>query len=286
MLVSWLDVPHSMSSGITNIVIARLNLEDHFKVPFSLVELSATTLFVGRKDELTAIHTTLSQSIGRTMAVVHGLGGMGKTQLAVAYAKRHQSTYSAIFWLNIRDEDSLKQSFSAMVRRVRRAHPSASRLGLLTHETRLDEITDVVTAWLSRPQNRAWLIIFDNYDTLKIAGHDDAGRVDIRRFLPEADHGVILVTTRSSRVDIGHQIRLKKLMYVKECIQILSERTQWDSAIQGRSVMSDTSCQLRRIRAGCTSAGQEAGWPSLGFGDCTRVSQRDVDYVWRLSATL
>ena len=41
------------------------------------------------------------------------IGGIGKTQLTVAYAKRHKDNYSAIFWLNIKDEeDSLKQSFA------------------------------------------------------------------------------------------------------------------------------------------------------------------------------
>jgi hypothetical protein len=241
MSVSWLDILHNMFLAIIDHVLARLNLEDDFTVPFSLVGLSVTTHFVGREDELTAIHTTLTQSKSRTIAVVHGLGGMGKTQLAVAYAKKYQSIYSAIFWLNIRDQDSLKQSFSAMARRIRREHPSTGQLGLITHETGLEEIVEAIIAWLSHGQNQEWLVIFDNYDTPKLTGHDETGTIDIRRFLPDADHGSILVTTRSSRVDIGHQIRLKKLADLKESIQILSERTQWDYAVQGMFVLSGGS---------------------------------------------
>lgn len=50
-------------------------------------------------------------AFGRKVAVVHGLGGIGKTQLVVEFARKHEGRFSAIFWLDGSSEASLKQSF-------------------------------------------------------------------------------------------------------------------------------------------------------------------------------
>ena len=44
---------------------------------------------------------------GRKIHVLHGLGGIGKTQLAIAYARRYQKSYSAILWLDGKSKDTL-----------------------------------------------------------------------------------------------------------------------------------------------------------------------------------
>ena len=74
------------------------------------------------------MHRKLNGDGSRRAVVLYGLGGIGKTQLSVAYAKRHKDNYSAIFWVNIKDEDSLKQSFARIAKQILREHPSASRL--------------------------------------------------------------------------------------------------------------------------------------------------------------
>jgi ATP/maltotriose-dependent transcriptional regulator MalT len=83
-------------------------------VSFSLSKVSETEHFVAREEELAEIHRSLSGDGSRRTVVLHRLGGIGKTQLTVAYAKRHRADYTAIFWLNIKDEDSLKLSFAKL----------------------------------------------------------------------------------------------------------------------------------------------------------------------------
>ncbi|KAK5547272.1 hypothetical protein LTR46_012018, partial [Exophiala xenobiotica] len=39
------------------------------------------------------------------------MGGMGKTQPAIAFAKRHHTEYDSVFWLNAASEATLKDSF-------------------------------------------------------------------------------------------------------------------------------------------------------------------------------
>ena len=85
--------------------------------------------------------------------VLRGLGAIGKP-LTIAYAKRHKDSYSAIFWLNIKDEDSLKWSFAKAARQILREHPSASRLSSVNIKENLDEVNDAVKEWLSLPITR------------------------------------------------------------------------------------------------------------------------------------
>ena len=98
-----------------------------YSVAFSLSDVSEIEHFVAREEEIAEMHKTLSSDGIRRTIVLHGLGGIGKTSLSCQYAKRHKDHYSAIFWLNIKDEDSLKQSFVKVAKQILREHPLASR---------------------------------------------------------------------------------------------------------------------------------------------------------------
>jgi nucleoside phosphorylase len=79
-----------------------------FQLPINLSEIFEVPRFVAREEELSQIHEILKGTIGRRTAVLHGLGGIGKTQIAIAYFKRHRTHYSTAIWLNARDETTLK----------------------------------------------------------------------------------------------------------------------------------------------------------------------------------
>ena len=139
------------------------------------------------------MHRTLSGDGSRRTIVLHGLGGIGKTQLTVAYAKQYKDSYSAVFWLNIKDEDSLKQSFAKVAKQILRQHPLASRLSSVDMKENLDEVIGAVKAWLSLSNNTRWLIIYDNYDHPKLPDNADPAVVDIRKFLPESYQGLGMI---------------------------------------------------------------------------------------------
>ncbi|KAH8587304.1 P-loop containing nucleoside triphosphate hydrolase protein [Bisporella sp. PMI_857] len=200
---------------------AEVKRED-FSITFSLFDVPQLENFVAREKELAEMHTKLKSDGSRKTIVLHGLGGIGKTQLSIAYAKRHKDNYSAIFWLNIKDKDSLKQSFIKIAKQILRQHPSASWVSNIDFNENLDRVVDAVKAWLSLPDHTRWLLIYDNYDNPKIAGNRDPAAVDIELFLPEAYQGSVIVTTRSSQVDIGYPFHLRKLSNVQESLEILS----------------------------------------------------------------
>ncbi|PQE10720.1 hypothetical protein CJF32_00009819 [Rutstroemia sp. NJR-2017a WRK4] len=195
---------------------------EDFSVAFSLPDVFNIERFVAREKELLEIHRELGGDGSRRIVVLQGLGGIGKTQLSVAYARRYKDSYSAIFWLNIKDENSLKQSFAKVVRQISQEYPSALRLSNVDTKENLDEVINAVKVWLSRPNNTRWLMIFDNYDNPKLPRNSDSAAVDIRNFFPESYQGSIIITTRSSQVRIGHVIQIRKLGDIYDSLEILS----------------------------------------------------------------
>jgi tetraacyldisaccharide-1-P 4'-kinase len=134
--------------------------------------------FVYRPAEMVAIEqllleaspTTLSAASPTTrrrrkLVVVHGLGGIGKTQLAVEFARKHPQRFSAVFWLDRSSEASLKQSFVNIVQRLPRSELTADGAAQLSDATAKAEVAvRECQRWLSIPSNPHWLLIIDNVD--------------------------------------------------------------------------------------------------------------------------
>jgi tetratricopeptide (TPR) repeat protein len=192
--------------------------------------------FVAREKELGEIHDILHGNGSRRVAVLHGLGGMGKTQISIEYAKRYRHCYSAVFWVNITSEDSLKQSFVKVARRILREHPSATHLSNIDLSSNMDTVIEAVKSWLSLPNNSRWLVVYDNYDNPKIPGDEDLQAVDIRKYLPEAYQGSVIVTTRSSQVTIGRRIQLSKLEDVTDSLKILTNTSRREIPVNGKNI--------------------------------------------------
>jgi hypothetical protein len=181
---------------------------------------------VGRMTELSRLREWLnpdSETPAQKIVSIVGMGGLGKTQLSLAYAKRHSSLYSAIFWLNAKDEPSLNRSLT-------QAHSAISKS---KHPDLIatDEKINVFRQWLSEAENSRWLLIFDNYDNPKqAAGAPTATPVvfDIRDYFPHRTHGNILITTRSTRLIFSKQLKLRILTDPEQSLDILTSRSGRD----------------------------------------------------------
>lgn len=154
--------------------------------------------------------------------------------MALAYAQRHRAEYSAVFWMNSKDVDTLKQSFAVAAKRIVRDHPSLVHSKAVAEDGSLDEAVEAVKQWLSSTRNDRWLIIYDNHDTPKLPGSQDAGSFDIRPFFPEAAQGAILITTRSSQLRLGRPIAVKKLQNIEQSLEILANNSNRDALSKGR----------------------------------------------------
>lgn len=160
----------------------------------------------------------------RTTVVLHGLGGIGKTQLAVEYINRHKGRHTAIFWFNANDENSLKSSFRDVAQQILDEHesnPTTKALNTVDLDGNLDQVVAAVKAWLKLRGNTQWLVVYDNYDNPQIPGNLDDSSMDIRSFLPRCDPGSVIITTRSAQVTLGHRIHVQKLPNINESLAIL-----------------------------------------------------------------
>ncbi len=114
---------------------------------------------------------------------IKGLGGIGKTQIAVEYAYRSRDLgrYAHTFWINAASEETLLTSFVEFAELL----PDFPAKG----ETDQRKLVDAVKRWLEQCQER-WLLIFDNADEVTL----------IRDYLPQCGNGSILLTTRAHAV--------------------------------------------------------------------------------------
>ena len=144
----------------------------------------------------------------RRTFVVHGMGGVGKTQLCVAFARRNQTRYKQIFWLDGSSKESLLQSLAQSASRAlglvtRRVYsiwkPAQPANSEVSAETR--QIVEQMLTWLASSQNQNWLIILDNFDRDWRNGTDPQA-FNYRDFLPESDHGSVLITSRLADLQI------------------------------------------------------------------------------------
>ena len=213
-------------------------MKDDFSIPFSLSGIPEIEQFVGRKEELIRIKEAFQdRGSQRKVVLLCGLGGIGKTQLAVAFLKEHRDIYPAIFWLNGKTEDTLKQSFAGIAKRLCNEYPSSALLRTTLEEKNIDRIVAVIKQWLSIRGNTQWILIFDNVDNPKLPSISNPQTYDIRLYFPEVHQGSILITTRSSRLNIGKVVFVKKLLEIQECITILASTSGRDNLDQGRYII-------------------------------------------------
>lgn len=98
----------------------------------------------------------------------------------------------------------------------------------------LDDVIDAIKAWLSLSYNTRWLMIYDNYDNPRLASNKDPAAIDITKYLPEAYQGSVLITTRSSQVQIGHLVQVTKLGDLRDSLMILSNASRKDGLMDSK----------------------------------------------------
>src|SRR5262249_3857343 len=136
--------------------------------------------FLGRDELLEQIHNQLWA--GEVMALsqpqaISGLGGIGKTQMAVEYAYRYAQEYEVVLWAQAESIETLNTAYSQI----------AVKLDLREKgEEKQEIIVEAVKRWLQG--HRQWLLVLDNADEL----------MNVDGFLPAVVGGHVLITTRAS----------------------------------------------------------------------------------------
>ena len=184
----------------------------------------AADVFIGRTSELQQLRDWLSprsQREGQRIISIAGMGGMGKTQLSLAHVRDCADHYTSVFWVNAKDETSLRQSMADLSAIL---FPDSDNLVAASGDNEKIKV-DKVRQWLSESQNDQWLLIFDNYDDPRLPGMDSFTGYDIRTYFPYRAQGSILITTRSQRLVFAKQLLLKKLEGIEQSLAVLAARS-------------------------------------------------------------
>jgi hypothetical protein len=145
--------------------------------------------------------------------VLHGLGGIGKTQLAVEFASQHHRKFSTVFWLDGRSKEILKQSIASCASRISEGQISeSSRTYSAGSNIDINVVIQEVMDWLAREDNGQWLLIFDNVDREYNPRNNDPDAYDVTQYFSGADHGSVLITTRLAKLEqLGDSQQLGKV---------------------------------------------------------------------------
>ncbi|GAA0950690.1 tetratricopeptide repeat protein [Nonomuraea longicatena] len=162
---------------------------DAVREPLGLVGLPRRPVsgFVGREQALDGVRCTLAtgEGLGVISQAVVGLGGVGKSELALQYAHRHGGGYRLVWWIDAESPARIQAELGALTRALV-AGVDAAAAGQATAE----EAAAWALAWLSA--HRDWLVVFDNVEQ----------SADVEPYLGRLTHGHVLITTRR---DIGWQ---------------------------------------------------------------------------------
>lgn len=142
--------------------------------------------FTGREEILTRLREGLREGSASTVTVVlppqalQGMGGVGKTALAIEYAYRYRSEYDLVWWIRADQMALVRSSLAALAGRLGLQPATAAGIDIA--------VTSVLDALRRSTPYSRWLLIFDNADQPE----------ELNDIIPRGP-GHVLITSRNPR---------------------------------------------------------------------------------------
>ncbi|KAJ5160967.1 uncharacterized protein N7482_007971 [Penicillium canariense] len=215
--------------------------------PLSTVPFPRDLDFVSRNTLLHWIHEKSSVP-GSRIALV-GLGGVGKSQLAIEYSYRvrSESPTTWVFWVHASNAARFEQSFRNIADQVKIPGRQESKVNIL----------ELVENWLRDEKKGKWVCILDNVDDDKFlcsfpaAGKEDptkgptnASTKPLLEYVPRSRNGSTIITSRTREVALK-MVDRKDIIEVKpmkssEALELLQRKLQQGGESQESRQLVDT----------------------------------------------
>ncbi|EMT62469.1 Protein SERAC1 [Fusarium odoratissimum] len=172
----------------------------HFLIPYTF-----NPDFVGRSEILDLLKSQLedlepqSKRKGHRRAALYGLGGVGKTQIALSYAYWVQeiSQDTSVFWVHASSAERFSEGYTNI----------ANECKIPGHEDPTFDVLPAVRDWLESDECGQWLMVIDNADDMQLFfPQTESSKINLNterglgQFIPQCAHGNALITTRNMQV--------------------------------------------------------------------------------------
>lgn len=175
--------------------------------------------FTGRDELLDELRQALLQPSSNPMVqgrALHGLGGVGKTQIAVEYAHRYASSYDLAWWIPAEQDASIANALRGL----------AGQLGV-REDAEQDEM--LVALWEGLRRTGCWLLVFDNAEDAR----------ELERSWPRSGTGHVLVTSRNPAMGGLVPTILVPPLSPDEATAFLQKRTGSEDVVSATGVAED-----------------------------------------------
>ena len=213
----------------------------------NLPSVSLGPLFKGRDTVLAELFQRLG-SCGKSVVkltgrqAIHGLGGVGKTRLAIEYAWRHASDYKdALLFVSARSAVDLRANLSEL------CNPLVLNLREWNQPEEIGRLA-AVFRWLS--ENPGWLLIIDNADTPEAAA-------EVGKILPQLRNGAVIITSRIGVWGVAVQSLELDVLAEEDAAGFLLERTE--SRRKKMLIDKEAAAAIARDVGGLALALEQAG---------------------------
>ncbi|CAI7590894.1 unnamed protein product [Penicillium bialowiezense] len=185
--------------------------------PYFSIPVRQNRQFVGRGKELDVLQQKLQTQKDLERLAIFGLGGVGKTQIAlqVAYWARQNMPSYSIFWISALSKASFEQGCTQIV----------TKLGVSKISDKEDAM-EAVQRHLSLESAGPWLLIVDNADDMDLLFGSSDSSGGMSQYLPESELGITILTTRSREIAVlfaGNDVTNLREMHLQEGKDLLEK---------------------------------------------------------------
>lgn len=214
--------------------------------------------FTGRDTLLRELSAGLANSVTAVLPhALHGLGGVGKTQVAIEYAYRAMSSYDVVWWIPADQPELVRSSLAALAPNL--DLPPASATGVQ------DAANAVLNALRRGKPYSRWLLVFDNADQPE----------DINDLIPRGP-GHALVTSRNHRWAGMVETIPVDVFSRTESVEFLAKRVPKAISSSAAEQLADQlgDLPLALEQAGALQA--ETGMPAQQYLDLLKEHTREL----------
>jgi hypothetical protein len=183
--------------------------------------------FTGREDQLSQLDATLihnkpavvTQAVGRV--AVQGMGGVGKTTLAIEYAYRYRNLYAGVCWCPAETRAGLMTALASL---------GAALGGVRSEETDAEKAAKAALHHLAG-QRATWLLVYDNVTSPS----------EIADLLPSAGARVLITSRFSDWSGLADEVALN-ILSPQEAVAFLQGRAGREDEAGARKLAEALGC--------------------------------------------